>query len=462
MKSLCWLRRDLRLHDPAALAAALAHGPTVLVFVFDTNILDKLEDKDDRRITFIMECLQDLEQKLQAKGSTLLIRYGRPEDEIPRLAVDLKVSAVFCNRDYEPYAKNRDSQVEKALKSRGIAFHQFKDSVVFEKSEVLNGAGAVFKVFTPYKNKWLETFEAQDKVIADYKCVLKNLIPLKEKKNVLDHDWYRDIGFVKNPSMFPGGEKAGLKRLKSFADSLDDYEEQRNFPALPGTSYLSVYIRFGAISVRDMLRLATSSRTSGAKTWLSEIIWRDFYQMILDAYPHVADQAYRPEYEKIRWLGKEEHFKAWCEGRTGFPIVDAAMRCLNQTGTMHNRLRMIVASFLCKILLVDYKKGEAYFARKLLDFDLAANNGGWQWSSSSGTDAQPYFRIFNPYTQSEKFDAEGTFIKKWCPELKDLGPKDIHRPDLPLMSHGYPEPIVEYEKNRERALLMYSVVKSKK
>lgn len=460
MSHLCWIRRDLRLHDHAALSNSL-EAETTLVFIFDSQILNKLKNDHDMRVTFIYQSLQELEKELQKKGSSLIIKYGDPAIEIPKLAQELKITKVFCNRDYEPYAKERDAKVEKKLKELDIKFEQFKDTVFFEKHEVQKNTGGIYKVFTPYKNRWLEMFEENGRIISDFECDLKNLRKFKNPKNILTHNWYSDIGFTETSPLLKGGTNEALMRLKNFEDKLEDYKEARNFPAIEGTSYLSVYIRHGNISIRDMLRLGTKHRNEGAKTWVSELIWRDFYQMILDTHPKVVKQAFKAEYDSIKWLGEPKHFKAWCEGETGFPIVDAAMRCFNQTGMMHNRLRMIVASFLCKILLVDWRKGEEYFAERLLDFDLAANNGGWQWSSSSGCDAQPYFRIFNPYTQSEKFDQNGDFIREWIPELAHLNAKDIHSPS-PMLAPDYPQPIVNYETNRRRCLSMYSVVKSAK
>jgi deoxyribodipyrimidine photo-lyase len=445
MKSLCWIRRDLRLHDHAALSHALSEGETTVVFVFDTHILDQLKNKSDKRITFIIQSLQELEEKFQKKGSSLIIRYGKPEEEIPRLCEELKILKVFTNRDYEPYAKRRDDLIAKKLASLKIAFETYKDHVFFEKHEVLTGSGSVYKVFTPYKNKWLQQFEETGKTISNFECPLKNLRKYTNQKNILEHNWYKEIGFTEDRPLLTGGTSEALKRLKDFDKRIADYQDARNFPAIEGTSNLSVYLRFGNLSVRDVIRAATTHHSEGSKVWLSEIIWRDFYQTILDAFPHVEKSSFKKEYDQIKWPGKESDFKAWCEGRTGFPIVDAAMRCLNQTGMMHNRLRMIVASFLCKILLVDWKKGEHYFAEHLLDYDLSANNGGWQWSSSSGCDAQPYFRIFNPYTQTKKFDPDETFIRQWIPELKK----------------NYPAPIVSYENNRIRCLAMYAEVTSK-
>lgn len=455
-KALCWLRRDLRLHDHAALSRALNFGQTTLVFVFDTHIL-KFLPQDDRRVTFIMDSLKEIELKLREHGSSLIILYGKPEEEIPKLAQLLKVDAVFTNRDYETYAKKRDADIAQSLKKISIEFMQSKDSVFFEGSEIRNGSGDPYKVFTPYKNKWLQLFEQNEKAVPHFKSDLKNLRPFKNKENALDKNWYPIIGFVENKPIIKAGTKEAHNRLKAFKQNLNEYKKMRDYPARAGTSSLSTHLRFGNLSIREMVTMSLSSSSEGARTWLSEIIWRDFYQMVLDQFPHVEKGAFKPQYDKIKFIGSEEHFRAWCEGRTGYPIIDAAQRCLNETGTMHNRLRMITASFLCKILLVHWKKGEAYFAEKLLDFDLASNNGGWQWSSGSGCDAQPYFRIFNPYTQSKNFDTEGEFIRKWCPELNHLSHKDIHRP--PILEN-YPAPIVSYEKNRERALMMYAVVKT--
>lgn len=457
MSTLCWLRRDLRLHDHSALSHALEKGKTYLVFNFDPHILDKLKNKEDRRVTFIFECLEELEKTLQKKGSSLFICYGKPEEEIPKLAHELKVSQVVYNRDYEPYAKKRDALVEKKLKAQNIKVDSFKDCVYYEKHEVLTLSGGMYKVFTPYKNRWLEKFESQGKIISDFNCDLKHLAKVENKQNILETDWYKKIGLIKTPCLLPGGTKAALKRLKEFSEKINEYKTDRDYPSIDGTSLLSVYIRFGCLSIRDMIREANSHRSEGAKTWLSELIWRDFYQMLLDTYPRIEKEAFKPVYDQIKWPGGQKEFRAWCEGMTGFPIVDAAMRCFNQTGMMHNRLRMVVASFLCKILLVDWRWGEKYFAEKLLDFDLAANNGGWQWSSSSGCDAQPYFRIFNPYNQSEKFDANGKFIREWIPELSNASDKEIHRPS-PELFPNYPAPIVSYEDNRKRCARVYAVV----
>lgn len=464
-RALCWLRRDLRLHDHHALSVATTHHDQVdLVFIFDEHILSKLPSKKDKRLSFIYESLVEIEEALQKKGASLHIKYGKPEEEIPKLASKLGVSDVYCNRDYEPYAKKRDELVQKKLHSLKIKFQTFKDSVFYEKNEILTGSGAIYKVFTPYKNKWIETFSLHGSHPPLYEVNLKHLTNWTNKESILKTDFYKKMGFIADPPLLTGGTKHAQKRLKKFENVINDYAEARNFPAIDGTSNLSVYIRHGNISIRDMIRASQSHSSDGSKTWLSELIWRDFYEVILDTHPYVEKESFKRDYDKIKWPGKPEHFKAWCEGQTGFPIVDAAMRCLNETGMMHNRLRMIVASFLCKILLVDWRKGEHYFAEKLLDFDLAANNGGWQWSSSSGCDAQPYFRIFNPYTQSEKFDEEGKFIKEWCPELKGLDKKTIHAPHKTGLFKpvGYPDPIVNYEAQRVKCMEVYAVVKSEK
>lgn len=446
MSAICWVRRDLRLHDHAALSFATEQADQVhLVFVFDPHILNKLSDKADRRVTFIMEALQEM------KHVTIL--HGDPLEEIPRFAQKVGAKLVTANRDYEPYAKKRDDLVGKKLQSMGVEFKQFKDAVIFEKKEVLTGGGEVYKVFTPYKNKWLETLEAQDRQVPNYVVDLKKIVKQSHVPDVHEH-----IGFVKTPAVLTGGTTPALKLLKAFSSRMKDYAEARNIPSIDGTSNLSPYIRHGCLSIRDMVRSALEQRSDGAQTWLSELVWRDFYQVILDVFPHVEKESFKRQYDQIKWRGSAENFTAWCEGRTGYPLVDAAMRCLNQTGMMHNRLRMVTASFLCKTLLIDWRKGERYFAEKLLDYDLAANNGGWQWSSSTGCDAQPYFRIFNPYSQSEKFDPEGIFIRAWCPELSELADDDIHCP-TPLLAPDYPQPIVSYEKMRAEALQMYAVVK---
>lgn len=469
-KALCWLRRDLRLHDHHALSMALKNADeTQVIFVFDTLILNKLSDKHDKRVTFIMDSLKEIEKTLEKVGSSLLIRYGDPLVEIPKALEELSSEVLFFNRDYEPYAKKRDNKIVELMFAKNIQVHQFKDHVLYEKDEIRNGSGELYKVFTPYKKKWLETLHAHDDIVQDYKCPLKNFAKLDNPKSVLKHDWYKDIGFIHAPADLKGGTKESLKLLKKFQKYIHNYKEARDIPSLEQTSFLSPYLRMGNISVRDMIRASLEDQSAGHSTWLSEIVWRDFYHAILDAYPHVEKNCFRPEYDNIKWLGKKADFEKWCEGQTGYPIIDAAMRCLNATGFMHNRLRMVVASFLSKTLLIDWRQGEKYFAEKLLDYDLASNNGGWQWSASTGVDAQPYFRIFNPYSQSQKFDSEGITIRQWCPELAKFSNKSIHSPqdtDLSeqiaaecFVGKDYPYPIVNYKEQRDKALRMYKSVK---
>ncbi len=470
-KALVWMRRDLRLDDHRALAQACQEAEEVhLVFNFDPTLLDPLPS-DDRRITFIMESLTDIENQLNKFGSTLWISYGDPITEIPKLIKKYKIDRLYYNHDYDPYAKKRDKAVAEALECEVL---NFKDTVVFEGGEVLTNKGEIYKVFTPYKRAWYEKLSQQDREVPLYKVSKKKFVQVDNNKNsITNTDWYKKLGFTKTDNLLKGGQKAAQKKLKDFESLIMEYEQARDFPTPEveegRTSNLSPYIRHGNLSIRDMFRSAFAGTTSGHQTWASELIWREFYMTILDQFPHVAKKPFRPEYEGIKWRGGKKEWEAWKNGQTGYPLVDAAMRCLNATGMMHNRLRMVVASFLCKTLLVDWKKGEEYFALKLLDFDLAANNGGWQWSSSTGTDAQPYFRIFNPYSQSEKFDKEGDFIKRWCPELKGFRGKLIHDPsgaDMIEQSEAgctlgedYPYPVVQYKAKRAEALEMYKAVK---
>ena len=469
-QSLVWLRRDLRLHDHHALSEALKNAESVhLVFVFDELILSNLKDKDDLRITFIVDSLKEIESELQKHGGSLHVLNGDPTVLVPHLCEELNCSSLYFNRDYEAYAKARDHKVEKILKTKNISVHHFKDHVFYEKHEVLSGTNEIYKVFTPYKNKWLDKFRSQDSVVTRFDVSLKKITKWSNPHSILKSDIFKKIGFIENVGILKGGTCEALKRLSAFKKYISNYKEARDIPALEQTSNLSTYIRMGNLSIRDMIKVAIEDKTSGHETWLSEIIWRDFYQMILDVYPRVEKSSFKPQYDAIEWQGNKDQFQKWCDGETGYPIVDAAMRCLNATGMMHNRLRMIVASFLTKTLLIDWRLGEEYFARKLFDFDLAANNGGWQWSASTGVDAQPYFRIFNPYSQSEKFDEQGTFIKTWCPELSHVSVKKIHAPhemDLVeqaqsqcIIGKDYPYPIVEYKVQRDRALKMYKEIR---
>lgn len=428
-----------------------------MVFVFDTTILDQLEDKDDRRLTFIHRSLVELDSNLKKHGSQLIVLHGDPTELIPKLAKEFQAEVVFTGRDYEPQAKKRDKQVAKSLEKEGKELKPIKDQVVFEEGDILNQSNLPFKVYTPYSKVWRAKFEAKVDA-ADCEPDLSALIDTSKWKS----DWsLSKLGFKENDLWLEPGEKEGRKRLETFSEKIDDYTEERNFPAIDGTSGLSVHLRFGTISIRDCFRLALSHGRKGDK-WFSELIWREFYQDILAHNPNVATETFLEHYRELSYPGTEEHWIAWCEGQTGYPIVDAAMRCFNATGWMHNRLRMIVASFLTKDLLIDYRKGEAYFARFLLDFDLASNNGGWQWAASTGVDGQPYFRIFNPILQSKKFDPDGKFIQTWLPELAELDDEAVHWPhdlnDFDLVAAGvelgkqYPHPIVDHKIQRELAI----------
>ena len=464
-KSVCWIRRDLRLNDNIALSSAIAQSKeVVLVFVFDSNILGKLKNKNDRRITFIYESLLELDQDLREKGSALVVLQGDPKIEIPQFSKRIKANAIFVNRDYEPYAKKRDKAVQNICKKLGIVFNDYKDHVIFEGNELLNQSGKPYKVFTPYKNKWL--VELNKTHYQNHKPNLKGLSSIKKLRGELS-DWsFNTIGFNSVKLWLKPGQSAAENQLKQFLPHLNTYDKYRDYPFITnGTSHLSVHLRFGTLSIRSLVRVALNSTNSGAKTWLSELIWRDFYQMILDQFPHVVKGCFNQKYEQIHWPGVERHFTLWCQGMTGFPIIDSAMRCFNQTGWMHNRLRMIVASFLTKDLLVDWRKGEKWFAKYLLDFDLASNNGGWQWCASTGCDAQPYFRIFNPITQSKKFDPTGNFIRKYLPELNNFSNKHIHWPHLAdreaqiklgcIFGKNYPKPIVDHTEQRIKALQLF-------
>jgi deoxyribodipyrimidine photo-lyase len=465
-RSLCWFRRDLRLHDHAALYHALKDSAAVhCVFVFDRDILDQLENKQDRRVEFIWHSLNDLQQRLQAHGGTLTVLHGRPQEEIPRLARKLEAHAVFCNHDYEPDAVRRDAEVEAALAQDGIAFHHYKDQVIFEQSEILTGAGKPFSVFTPYKNAWLkklDEFYLRAYPVEKYQAHLAPgaATPLPSLQS---------LGFASTNLLtlaLPVGESGAEKLFADFISRMAQYRDARDFPALKGVSYLSTHLRFGTISIRRLVAHAYRAGGQGAETWLGELIWREFYQMLLHHHPQLAHgQTFKPQFNAIAFPNEAEKFAAWCEARTGYPLVDAAMRQLNQTGYMHNRLRMVVASFLVKDLHVDWRWGEHYFAQHLLDFDLAANNGGWQWAASTGCDAQPWFRIFNPVIQSEKFDAEGRFIRRYVPELATCADKWIHAPWLMpiaeqqrcgiVIGRDYPAPIVDHALARVKTLALF-------
>ncbi len=426
--NIIWLRRDLRLYDNAALYHALrSDQPVIPVFIFDRNILDKLEDKADRRVEFIHSALQEMQAELNKIASSLEVYYGSPREVYQSLLEKYTIGKVFTNHDYEPYALEREVIIEKLLQSHNASLHTYKDQVIFDKSEVTKDDGKPYTVFTPYANKW------KAKLSEFY------LKPYPTKK-------YFNNFYKQEAVSVPSIEAMGFQKTgqpcpsKQLADAvISHYAAKRNFPALEnGTSRLGVHLRFGTISIRELALRAQKLNT----TYLNELIWRDFYHMILWHFPKVGKgHSFKTAYEMIEWRNNEKEFHQWCDGMTGYPIVDAGMRELNATGYMHNRVRMITASFLTKHLLIDWRWGEAYFAQKLLDFDLAANNGGWQWASGSGCDAAPYFRVFNPTLQTEKFDKERKYVKKWVPESE---------------GSSYPKPIVAHEAARKRVLEVYS------
>lgn len=465
-RTLVWFRRDLRDHDHAALYQALKSSQEVYcAFIFDSDILDKLKDRADRRVEFIWESVRELKQALQQQGGDLIVRYGSATREIPQLAKELEATAVYVNHDYEPDAKRRDALVASILASSGIEFHDFKDQVIFEQDEVLTQAGKPFSVFTPYKNAWLKKlndFYLQPYPVDHY---AKHLA----RTTATGLPTLESMGFERTnlcAMKLPTGMSGARQLFGDFTKRMNLYKSVRDFPAVKGPSYLSVHLRFGTISIRYLARTAWQTGGAGAETWLNELVWRDFYFQVLHHHPQVAaGRAFKVEFDALPFPNDNTLFQAWREGRTGYPLVDAAMRQLNQTGWMHNRLRMVSASFLVKDLLIDWRWGERYFAEKLIDFDLSANNGGWQWAASTGCDAQPWFRIFNPTTQSEKFDAEGKFIRKYVPELSPCNHKEIHAPwlipaerqkELGLaIGSDYPCPIIDHAIQRTLALAFY-------
>jgi deoxyribodipyrimidine photo-lyase len=472
-RALVWFRRDLRDFDHAALYHALTSARQVFcVFIFDREILDRLDDSADRRVEFIWESVAELAARLGKRGGTLLVRHANARQAIPVLAVELTVQAVYANHDYEPSAQERDRAVADELRAHGIAFASSKDQVIFERDEVLSQSGKPFSVFTPYRNAWLRALtpfhlraypvDRHADHLARPPAAFAQPMPSLEK-----------MGFRRTnlaDLKMPTGMRGGARLFADFRNRIAAYKDARDFPATKGPSYLSVHLRFGTVSIRELAAFAHAVASepdgAGAATWLSELIWRDFYAQILWHHPHVVSTAFRPQYANLAFPNDNAKFVAWCDGRTGYPIVDAAMRQLNQTGYMHNRLRMIVASFLVKDALIDWRWGERYFAAKLIDFDLASNNGGWQWAASTGCDAQPYFRIFNPVTQSERFDAAGTFIRRYVPELAALSGDAIHAPwQTPpallaaqgiVLGRDYPLPIVDHAVSRRMALALFS------
>ncbi len=491
-RALVWLRRDLRTDDHAALHHALRSARQVwCAFVFDSDILAPLlaaGRSADRRVEFIRDSLLGMDAELRAlaashgtEGVGLIVRHGSAPQELAALAAELGVQAVYANHDDDPAALARDARVRGLLADQGVALHTSKDVVVFERSEVLTQGGGAFSVFTPYKNAWLKKLAPhylKPYPVAHHAAALAPLPPQTTSAQPGGVPALETLGFARtnlHQLRLPTGPAGAHELLDDFLERIDQYHETRDFPAVKGPSYLSTHLRFGTVSIRRLAREAAQRReggSRGAEVWLSELIWRDFYHQILAHHPRVVSGSYKPEYDRIRW----EHgrhadalFQAWCEGRTGYPLVDAAMLQLNQTGYMHNRLRMVVASFLCKDLGIDWRRGEAYFALHLNDYDLAANNGGWQWAASSGCDAQPYFRIFNPVTQSEKFDPEGKFIRRYLPQLAALPAAQIHAPwaarpvDLAalglVLGRDYPLPVVDHALAREKTLARYAVVK---
>lgn len=489
---LVWLRRDLRACDHAALFHALRSCAQVhCVFLFDQAILAPLP-RADRRVEFICDSLASLDTALRALAghpqAGLIVRQGLAEEEIPRLTQQLGATAVFANHDDEPQSLARDAVVRAALQAGGVALHTFKDHVIFERDEVLTLSGAPFSVFTPYKNAWLRKLNAFYLSAYPVERYARHLAP-RPASECRPLPGLRDIGFEPtnlHQLALPTGSEGAARLLADFAPRLAQYDQARDFPAVKGPSYLSVHLRFGTVSIRELARRAWAQASEqlcpGAATWLSELVWRDFYHQILAHHPRVVTHSFKPAYDAIDWESgepAERLFAAWCQGRTGYPLVDAAMAQLNQTGYMHNRLRMVVASFLVKDLGLDWRWGEQYFALRLNDFDLAANNGGWQWAASTGCDAQPYFRIFNPISQSEKFDAAGRFIRRYLPQLAALPDKLIHAPwkagplelaaagvdlvdaGLPAGPASYPRPLVDHASARERTLARYAVVKAK-
>ena len=481
-RALVWLRRDLRWDDNAALFHALRRFDQVFcVFVFDTDILDALSNRYDRRVEFIHASVLQLHEELQAlgdrsgvPGAGLIVRHGSAASSITELAQALGVQEVLVNRDYEPQAVARDKQVKALLHSAGIGFSDYKDQVLLDCSEVLTQQGHPYSVFTPYKRAWLQKlddFQRKSYPVARYAHHLAALtLPT-------DIPTLEQLGFIATNLQslpLPMGLRGAQQLLANFLPRMTAYKEARDFPGRKGVSYLSVHLRFGTISIRQLAQLAHKQAVlgdEGAQTWLSELAWRDFYFMILCHHPHVVSQSFRPEYDRVQWDEAPELWQAWCEGRTGYPLVDAAMRQLLQTGYMHNRLRMVVASFLTKDLGIDWRRGERFFAEHLNDYDLAANNGGWQWAASTGCDAQPWFRIFNPVTQSERFDPEGHFIRRYVPELAELPTKYIHfpaaMPPLQLQGFGvrlgqdYPRPVVNHTAARERTLMRFHFLSAK-
>ncbi|MCF2489999.1 deoxyribodipyrimidine photo-lyase [Dyadobacter sp. CY347] len=424
--TLFWFRRDLRLHDNAGLYYALrGEHPVVPLFIFDKTILDDLDNKHDKRLMFIHQTVLDLQKELRELGSDILVFYGHPTDVWKELSEQYDIAEAVTNTDYEPYATERDTAVNKILQAKNAQLKAYKDQVIFEKKEILTGQNTPYTVFTPYSRMWRQ--KCNDFYLSSYpnKKYFKNFFKCKGS----EIPKLEEMGFQPTDNEFPSS--------KIPADLLENYEKGRDFPAMEATSRIGIHLRFGTVSIRELTRFAKDH----SNLYLNELIWREFYQQILFNFPHVGKgKAFRAAYDDIDWGYDKEAFQKWCDGKTGYPLVDAGMRQMNAIGFMHNRVRMVTASFLAKHLLLNWRLGEAYFAEKLLDYDLAANNGGWQWAVGSGTDAAPYFRIFNPEAQAKKFDPKGEYIKKWVPEFG---------------TDAYPEPMVDHKEARERCLKAY-------
>ena len=470
--SLVWFRRDLRDVDHAALSRALsAGGPVHCAFVFDREILDALRSPEDRRVEFIHGSVRELDERLRARGGGLIVRHDRARDAIPALARELRVAAVHANHDYEPAARERDAAVGEALARAGIAFATSKDQVIFERDEVVSKAGTPFSVFTPYKRAWLARLAPAD--IAPHATdAAPGTLARPEARLLAGMPSLEVLGFRRTNLDALGvvpGQSGGSALFAAFRRRVDRYRELRDFPARKGPSYLSVHLRFGTVSIREIVAFAHARSLTpggeGAATWLSELVWREFYAQILWHHPRVVEHAFKPALDGLAFPNDPARLAAWRDGRTGYPIVDAAMRQIRQTGYMHNRLRMIAASFLVKDLLCDWRMGERYFADALIDYDLASNNGGWQWAASTGCDAQPWFRVFNPVTQSRRFDPDGAFIRRYVPELAALDDDAIHAPwTVPpavqqasgvVIGRDYPAPIVDHARSRAQALALF-------
>ena len=422
--NILWLRRDLRLEDNAALYHALKSDyPVLLLFIFDKNILDKCA-KDDARVTFIYQTLENIKKELRAKDSDLLVKYGTPEKIWTEILKDYEVKEIYTNHDYEPYARERDDNMAEFLTSEKIAFKTYKDQVIFEKGEILKADKTPYTVFTPFYKQWQAKLDGFYTKSYPTKKYFKNLFKTKN----LSFPSLKEMGFEESKLNFP---------KISYKNKLEDYGQERDFPAIDGTTHIGLHLRFGTLSIRKAVQDAIKEKSN---VWLSELAWREFYMMILWHFPYAAFDSFKKQYDKIKWRNNEAEFKSWCKGNTGYPIVDAGMRQLNETGWMHNRVRMVVASFLSKHLLIDWRWGEAYFAEKLLDYEMASNVGGWQWAAGSGNDAAPYFRVFNPELQTKRFDSKFEYIKKWVPEY---GTKK------------YAQPIVEHAFARERVLKVF-------